>query len=89
MAPAQMWTLFERMLKEAGLPVKCLPEGVEYHQRRGEKDVYDFYLNWTTQARDVPVAEGEDLLTGHPVTENMLRLDPYGAAVIRRLAPEE
>ncbi len=88
-APAQMWTLFEKMLEEAGLPVKSLPEGVEYHQRRGEKETYDFYLNWTTQTRDVPAAEGEDLLTGRRVPENTLRLEPYGAAVIRRAVPEE
>lgn len=88
-APAQMWTLFEQMLKEAKLPVKSLSEGVEYHQRRGEKETYDFYLNWTTQARDVSVTEGEDLLTGRQVTENMLRLAPYGAAVIHRVVAGE
>ncbi len=81
-SPEQMGTLFERMLGEAGVPVKRLPEGVEYHRRWGEEGIYDFYLNWTAQAQTVPCAEGTDLFTGLHTEGGALKLEPLGAAVI-------
>ncbi len=86
-APEEMWTLFEKMLGECGIPARRLPQGVEYHQRLGEEGTYDFYLNWTTEPRAVETGPGRELLTGRSAGEGAWELEPYGAAVVLRETP--
>lgn len=79
---AQMRPLFERMLADGGIPVKRLPENVEYHVRSGGEGTYAFYFN----CGEAPVTQegvtGTNLETGEAV-DGTLQLEGYGAAVIR------
>ena len=76
-----MRPLFERMLADAGIAVKRLPEGVEYHIRTGEEGAYEFYLNCTPEPVLVEDVRGVDLVTGDAV-EGSLGLSGYGVAVV-------
>lgn len=78
-----MRALFTNMLTAAGIEGKELPEGVEFHVRRGEEGVYEFYLNHSAQAVEVRGAEGMDVLSGKKM-EDVLVLDGYGVAVISK-----
>ncbi len=77
-----MRPLFERMLGDAGIAVRKLPQGVECHVRTGEEGVYEFYLNWTKEAVTVPGVKGTDILSGGTV-DGSLELSEYGVAVVR------
>ena len=81
--PGQMRPLFEQMLTQAGIPVKQLPEGVEYHVRTGDEGAYEFYLNYGTAPACVQEVYGQDMLTGSEVS-GTLTLEGYGAAVVRK-----
>lgn len=80
-AAEQMQPLFERMLTDAGIPVRKLPEGVECHVRSGESGDYAFYLNSTSGQVSVSGVTGRELVTGTKV-EGVLRLPAYGVAVV-------
>ena len=79
---AAMRPLFERMLGDAGIAVRKLPQGVECHVRTGEEGVYEFYLNWTKEAVTVPGVKGTDILSGETL-DGSLELSEYGVAVVR------
>lgn len=79
---SQMRPLFERMLADAGIPVKALPEGVEYHLRTGEEGSYAFYLNCTTEEKTVTGVKGLELLTGNKIKDS-ITLPEYGVAVVK------
>lgn len=81
--PGQMRSLFARMLSETGIPVKELPEGVEFHTRAGQEGTYDFYLNCGTVEVVVKGVNGLDLVSGETVN-GVLKLSGYGTAVISR-----
>lgn len=78
----QMSPLFERMLADAGIPAKRLPEGLERHVRSGEEGNYVFYFNCGQEPVTADVERGQDLITG-TATEGKLTLPGRGAAVIR------
>lgn len=80
---ARMTPLFERMLAQAQIPVKKLPQGVEYHVRGAENEVYEFYLNSTMQTVVLEGAAGFEMLEGKTL-EGELALKPCGVAVVRR-----
>nr|WP_300839304.1 beta-galactosidase [uncultured Acetatifactor sp.] len=80
---AAMRPLFERMLGDAGIAVRKLPQGVECHVRTGEEGVYEFYLNWTGAFVSIPGVTGQDLITGAEIIDT-LTLPKYGTAVVRR-----
>lgn len=77
-----MRSLFEQMLLDAGIPVKSLPEGVEYHIRQGEECNYAFYLNHSISEVTVEQVHGKDLVTGNEI-DGKLKLEGYQAAVIQ------
>ena len=79
---AQMEPLFERMLVDAGIPVRRLPEGVECHERTGETGRFFFYLNNTTETVTVSGVEGRDLVTDREVKGELV-LPGYGVAVVQ------
>ena len=78
----QMMPLFEKMLADAGIPVRKLPQGVEYHVRSGEEGRYEFYLNCTTEEQTVSDVNGKDLVTDTQIT-GTLALQGYGVAVVK------
>lgn len=79
--PEEMQPLFERMLTDAGIPLRKLPEGMECHVRTGEEGSYTFYLNGNAEAVEVTDVEGTDLLTDEKV-HGTLTLPGYGVAVL-------
>ncbi|MCD8380747.1 MAG: beta-galactosidase [Lachnospiraceae bacterium] len=78
----QMKPLFSRMAQDAGISVKDLPAGVEYHLRTGEEGSYAFYLNDSTEEVTVSGVRGMDLLTD-AVIDGELTLPAYGVAVVK------
>lgn len=80
---AGMRPLFEKMLTDAGIPCRKLPEGVDLCTRVGEGEVFDCYLNYGEEPVTLDSICGLDLVSGQSV-EGKLRLDRYGVAVIRR-----
>lgn len=79
--PEEMMPLFEKMLADAQIPVKKLPEGVEFHVRKGEEGAYAFYLNGSCETVEIADAEGVDMLTGAGI-QGTLTLPGYGVAVL-------
>lgn len=79
----EMRPLFEKMLADAGISVRKLPEGVEYHMRSGEEGSYEFYLNCNTEPVKIAGVNGLDMVTDREVREEMT-LPGYGVAVIRQ-----
>lgn len=79
----EMRPLFEKMLADAGILVRKLPEGVEYHVRSGEEGSYEFYLNCNTEPVKIAGVNGLDMVTDREVREEMT-LPGYGVAVIRQ-----
>jgi len=82
-SPEEMRPLFGQMLKDAGIPLRKLPEGVEYHVRSGEEGTYEFYFNCNTQPVTVEDVQGTDMETGLRAGGS-LTLPAYGAAALRR-----
>ncbi len=78
---AAMRPLFEKMLADAGIPVKKLPDGVEFHTRSDDKECYEFYLNCNTEPVKISGVNGRDMLTDTEILGE-LNLPGYGAAVI-------
>lgn len=79
--PEEMMPLFEKMLADAQIPVKKLPEGVELHVRTGEEGAYAFYLNGSPETVEIADVEGVDMLTGAGI-QGTLTLPGYGVAVL-------
>lgn len=82
-AAQDMYGFFERILTEAGIAVKRLEEGVEYHVRVADDVVYEFYLNTTRETKTVEDVIGKELLTEEAMN-GRLELKPYGVAVIEK-----
>ena len=80
-AADEMLPLFEKILADAGIPVRMLPKGVEYHVRSGESGSYAFYLNGTSRPVNVAGVKGTDLVTDVEI-EDVLMLPAYGVAVV-------
>lgn len=76
-----MKSLFERVLKNAGIEIYDLPDGVVRHTRKAEGKSYTFYLNCTEEARSIADVYGTDLLTGGQI-DGTLSLEKYGVAVL-------
>ena len=65
-------------------PAIDVPSGVEVVRRSVPRSSILFLLNHRDGAVDVPIAKaGTNLIDGHEVHAGLLRLGPYGAAVIR------
>lgn len=77
----QMQPLFEELLTDAGIPVRKLPEGVEWHVRSGESGNYAFYLNSTSEQVSISGVTGKELVTDAEL-EGVLTLPAYGVAVV-------
>lgn len=77
----QMQPLFEKLLTDAGIPVRKLPEGVEWHVRSGESGNYAFYLNSTSEQASISGVTGKELVTDAEL-EGVLTLPAYGVAVV-------
>ena len=83
-AAGDMYGLFERILTEAGLEVKRFEEGVEYHARAAEDKIYEFYMNPTTEERQIENVSGKELITEQTI-DGKLVLAPFGVAVVEKV----
>ncbi len=82
MDQAGMGDFFKRILEEVGIPIKALPEDVEYHHRVGELGTFDFYFNYSGEVRYIKgITPGIHMLTGEKLTEELI-LKPYDVAVV-------
>lgn len=77
-----MRVLFQKMLADAGVETKALPDGVEYHVRSGEEGRYEFYLNHSAEAVVVKDVKGVDLISGK-TADGELEMEGFGVAVVR------
>ena len=82
-AAADMYGLLEQILTEAGVQVKQLEDGVEYHVRVADGVSYEFYINPTRETKKVEAVCGTELLTEQFV-DGVLELAPYAVAVIEK-----
>ncbi len=81
---AGMEAILKKILGLAGIQIRKLPEGIEYHMRSDTNWNYEFYLNFSEEENKITDAGGgKNLLTGEE-TGTELTLMPYGAAVVRR-----
>lgn len=80
-SPEEMRSLFEVMLSDAGITVKNLPDGVEYHERQGEDWAYEFYLNHGQEEAVIENVTGINLLTGEKIN-GTLSVAAYDVAVV-------
>ncbi|HHX61320.1 MAG TPA: beta-galactosidase, partial [Epulopiscium sp.] len=77
-----MEAIYQKAWKAAGLNVRPLPEGVEYHVRTCEGIDYEFYLNFTDKVQTITnVADGMNLLTDEKVVDEV-SIQPYHLAVL-------
>ena len=68
-----MKKIFARFLEEAGVDIRKLPDGVEFHERiDGEGHRYDFYLNLKEEPVTIRGICGKELLSGKEVQEEIV-----------------
>lgn len=79
---ADMVPLFEKMLKDADVAVKKMPQHVEYHKREGENGSYEFYLNLSQDTVTVENVKGFDMVSEKEV-DGVLTLGEYQVAVVK------
>lgn len=65
---AGMTELLKLMLREAGVELREIPDGVEYHLRQSEQENFAFYMNFNSEPVSICVEEGEDLLRGEKLS---------------------
>lgn len=86
--PEELKPFYEKILKEAHVETKNLPDGIEFHERHyvdenGKENVYEFYLNVTDHENMVPEVSGETLLEEGNVSGE-LHLPAYGVEIIKK-----
>lgn len=76
--------IMEQMISDAGIAMKKLPDGVQYHARYADDGtVYGFYLNNTESTQTVSDVCGTDILSGADIS-GTLTLDRYGVSIVRQ-----
>lgn len=79
--PADMRTLFIKILEDAKISYRTDLKDIEIHTRVGENGSYTFYLNHSEEEKIVSDVCGVDLVTDQMI-ENCLKLEKYGVAII-------
>ena len=60
--------LIRILLEEAGIGIKDIPAGIEYHKRIGKNATYEFYLNLSTNSIELSNIDGINLMTGERIS---------------------
>ena len=76
------WIL-DKALASAAVELTPLPEGIEHHVRYSDEYRYDFYLNVTKEAKDVPCSLCEDFIASKTFAGSFV-LQPVEATVVKR-----
>jgi beta-galactosidase len=75
--------IFKDMAKQAGLTLRDIPEGVEYHTRNEEGETYEFYINCSGKEQKLSGVNGVNLLNDVTV-DDVLHLEVDEVAVVAR-----
>ncbi len=78
-----MGDFIKKLLDEAGVDTKDIPQGIEYHKRISDGTVYEFYLNVSSDVIEIPGLSGTDLITGNSVSGSV-SLDSKGFIVLEK-----
>lgn len=78
----EMSSLFAQMCRDAHIPTRELPEGVECHVRSGEEGTYTFYLNYNTEEVHINGVRGKRMEQDTQIDGELI-LKGYDIAVIR------
>ncbi len=79
-----MEAILKHIWTEAGIAVKKLPEGVEYHKRENAQYSYEFYMNYTENEQTVDTdGAGMELLSGREVSDSCT-IPPLDSIIIRK-----
>lgn len=81
--PEDMSAFFLEMFENAGVAVKKLPQGVEFHRRYDDSFVYEFYLNLNEDMDVCVEAEGQNLLTGETIA-GLVQIPKTDFVIIKR-----
>lgn len=86
MNPEDMRPLFAQILAEAGVAMKEIPDGVEFHEREcvnedGSEVRYQFYLNETLEEKTIEGVNGRSLRSG-AIVDGSILVKPYDVEVI-------
>ena len=78
--------MFAQILAEAGVAMKEIPDGVEFHEREcvnedGSEVRYQFYLNETLEEKTIEGVNGRSLRSG-AVVDGSILVKPYDVEVI-------
>ena len=80
---SKLGEIMKRMLTDAGIATKCLPDGVQYHRRYADDGTsFGFYLNNTDGPKAVSKVHGTDIQTNN-IVDGDLVLVPLGVSIIR------
>jgi len=80
---SKLGEIMERMLTDAGIATKSLPDGVQYHCRYADDGTsYGFYLNNTDEPQSVSDVHGTNIQSQN-VVDGELELTPLGVAIIK------
>lgn len=56
--------LLEKLCRESGIPVRSIPENVEYHCRESEEERYHFWINYGEETAEIAGVCGVDMESG-------------------------
>ena len=60
------------LLEEAGINIKDIPCGIEYHKRFGDNMTYEFFLNISSEAIELSDTNGINLITGKQISGSVI-----------------
>lgn len=76
-----MTDFFNQLVSDAEITPKEIPEGIEYHTRYSETELFEFYLNTSEKEIEVRNLCGTDMATGLKV-ENKVCLKPKDVLIL-------
>ena len=75
--------IMEQMMVNAGIAIKDLPDGVQYHCRYADDGTaYGFYLNNTNEPQTISEVHGTDIQTKN-IFDGKMELAPFGVSIIK------
>lgn len=80
---SKLGEIMEQMMVNAGIAIKDLPDGVQYHCRYADDGTaYGFYLNNTNEPQTISEVHGTDIQTKN-IFDGKMELAPFGVSIIK------
>lgn len=70
-----------KMLKDASVEYRILPEGIEYHKRVSDEGEFEFYMNMTQASVSIDGVCGTDMLSGSKI-DGKVTIPPMDVIVV-------